>query len=51
MNAAYLYAQLEKADEINEARLALWNRYYQNLLPLGRERQAGASGGSGGVCA
>ena len=34
MNAAYLYAQLEKADEINEARLALWNRYYQNLLPL-----------------
>ena len=34
MNAAYLYAQLEMADEINEARLALWDRYYQNLLPL-----------------
>ncbi len=34
MNAAYLYAQLEKADEINEARLALWNRYYENLSPL-----------------
>lgn len=34
MNAAYLYAQLEIADEINEARLALWNRYYGNLLPL-----------------
>lgn len=34
MNAAYLYAQLEIADEINEARLALWNRYYENLLPL-----------------
>ncbi len=36
MNAAYLYAQLEIADEINEARLALWNRYYGNLLPLAR---------------
>lgn len=34
MNAAYLYAQLEKADEINEARLACWNRYYENLKPL-----------------
>ena len=34
MNAAYLYAQLEKADEINEARLACWNRYYENLTPL-----------------
>ncbi len=34
MNAAYLYAQLEKADEINDARLACWNRYYENLSPL-----------------
>lgn len=34
MNAAYLYAQLELADEINNARLACWNRYYENLLPL-----------------
>ena len=34
MNAAYLYAQLEIADEINQARLALWNRYYVNLSPL-----------------
>lgn len=34
MNAAYLYAQLEIADQINEARLAVWNRYYQNLKPL-----------------
>lgn len=34
MNAAYLYAQLEIADDINEARLALWNRYYENLEPL-----------------
>ena len=36
MNAAYLYAQLEIADEINESRLALWNRYYENLEPLAR---------------
>ena len=34
MNAAYLYAQLEIADEINESRLAAWNRYYVNLQPL-----------------
>ena len=34
MNAAYLYAQLEKADEVNEARLSCWNRYYENLKPL-----------------
>ena len=34
MNAAYLYAQLEIADEINEARLACWNRYYENLSSL-----------------
>ena len=34
MNAAYLYAQLEMADEINAARLACWNRYYENLSPL-----------------
>ncbi len=34
MNAAYLYAQLEMADEINDARIACWNRYYENLQPL-----------------
>ena len=34
MNAAYLYAQLEMAEEINDHRLALWNRYYENLKPL-----------------
>lgn len=28
LNAAHLWAQLEKADEINESRLATWNRYY-----------------------
>lgn len=34
MNAAYLYAQLEMADEINESRLAIWNRYYEGLQEL-----------------
>ncbi len=34
LNAAYLYAQLEEADAINNARLACWNRYYENLRPL-----------------
>ena len=34
MNAAYLYAQLEKADEINENRFKTWNRYYEALKPL-----------------
>ncbi len=34
MNAAYLYAQLEMADEINEIRIARWNRYYEQLQPL-----------------
>ena len=34
MNAAYLWAQLEMADEINDARLAVWNRYYEGLKEL-----------------
>lgn len=34
MNAAYLYAQLEMAEEINDARKACWSRYYKNLEPL-----------------
>ena len=34
MNAAYLYAQLETAEEINDARLACWNHYYERLKPL-----------------
>lgn len=37
MNAAYLYAQLEMAEEINDARLACWNRYYENLKGLQEE--------------
>ena len=34
INAAYLWAQLEKADEINENRLASWNAYDAALRPL-----------------
>ena len=34
MNAAYLYAQLELAEEITEHRLACWDRYYERLKPL-----------------
>ncbi len=34
MNAAYLYAQLEMADEINNARMDHYNRYMQALKPL-----------------
>ncbi len=39
MNAAYLYAQLEIADEINDARLAVWNHYYERLKPLAEQGQ------------
>lgn len=31
INAAYLYAQLEMADEINNKRLHCWDLYYKNL--------------------
>ena len=34
LNAAYLWAQLEMADEINRNRIASWNRYYTALRPL-----------------
>lgn len=34
LNAAYLWAQLEKADVINEDRLGTWNAYYNGLKPL-----------------
>jgi dTDP-4-amino-4,6-dideoxygalactose transaminase len=34
LNAAYLYAQLENVNEVLESRLATWNAYYENLLPL-----------------
>lgn len=31
INAAFLFAQLEKAEEINSDRLRTWDRYYHNL--------------------
>lgn len=34
MNAAYLWAELEEADLINDNRLKTWDTYYQALLPL-----------------
>ena len=37
LNAAYLWAQLEKADEINKDRLNSWNAYYEALKPLEEE--------------
>lgn len=37
INAAYLWAQLRKADEINEGRLKCWNYYYNALQPLAKK--------------
>lgn len=34
LNAAYLWAQLEEADAVNERRLEAWNQYYEELKPL-----------------
>lgn len=34
MNAAYLYAQLEIAEDIAADRMASWNHYYEELKPL-----------------
>lgn len=34
LQAAFLWAQLENASQINEARLAAWNYYWQKLQPL-----------------
>ena len=36
LTAAFLYAQLECADNVTGKRLALWYRYYNELLPLSR---------------
>ena len=34
LNAAYLYGQLEQAQDIFDDRMASWNRYYAGLTPL-----------------
>ncbi|MDO4415168.1 MAG: dTDP-4-amino-4,6-dideoxygalactose transaminase [Erysipelotrichaceae bacterium] len=38
LNAAYLYPQLLKADEINENRLAVWNRYDEAFRELAEKK-------------
>lgn len=37
LNAAYLWGELEMADEINENRLKSWNHYYQGLQHLAEQ--------------
>ena len=37
LNAAYLWAQLLKADEINNNRLDSWNKYYKAFEPLAKQ--------------
>lgn len=39
LQAAYLWGQLERANDINENRLASWNAYYTGLKPLTEARQ------------
>lgn len=34
INAAFLYAQLEQAEEINNSRLSSWNKYHSGLAEL-----------------
>lgn len=36
LNAAYLWAQLEKAEDINKSRLDSWNKYNEELQPLAK---------------
>ncbi|KAE8353687.1 pyridoxal phosphate-dependent transferase [Aspergillus coremiiformis] len=37
LQAAFLYAQLQAADDINGRRMHIWNRYYSGLFPLAHE--------------
>ena len=37
MNAAYLYAQLEQAQEMFDKRISLWDRYHEGLSDLEKE--------------
>lgn len=39
LNAAYLYAQLQNADKINNKRLRIWNKYYSLLNDLQNEEK------------
>jgi dTDP-4-amino-4,6-dideoxygalactose transaminase len=37
LNAAYLWAQLEMAEEVQSDRMRSWNRYYELLTPLAEQ--------------
>lgn len=37
LNASFLYAQLENVDVVSNKRRALWQQYYDRLLPLAQE--------------
>jgi len=39
LNAAYLLAQLERAERITEKRLSIWNFYYEGLKDLEKKRK------------
>ena len=39
LNAAYLWAQLEKADEIQASRMNVWNKYKSAFEPLEKEEK------------
>lgn len=39
LNAAYLYGQLEKADDIYDDRMRSWNTYYKELKTLADDRR------------
>jgi Predicted pyridoxal phosphate-dependent enzyme apparently involved in regulation of cell wall biogenesis len=39
INAAYLWAQLEIADKINNNRITTWNQYYKGLKSLAEKRE------------
>lgn len=41
LNAAYLYAQLELAEEITQARMDRWNEYREMLTPLAQAGRIG----------
>lgn len=37
--AAFLYAQIENTDKIQQQRIHIWNRYYEELMPLQEQRR------------
>lgn len=39
LNAAYLYAQLEECEKINEKRMSIYNFYHENLANLAKEEK------------